>query len=239
MKDKILNRLKKETEKKGFDPVMDHGSDGEIGPVYFAAGLYDDEDGIIDKIYYLEDLDDEDEARKLYEKMDKTDIYPTEGKIWEDVLEDYIIDRFNEFEAEFSIKATIAGGNKIELYRCITLENPEEFIKDLKEKKQYKEYSGAGIYWSWDKDAAECHWAGEGDTYTLTALAGMQSIDYNKTARANLSPALGSEEKEICLKDNSPVVVTKLETEDRDVLFSGKMRTTALVKALRKVIDAD
>jgi len=77
------------------------------------------------------------------------------------------------------------------------------------------------VFWSWEKDAAECHWGGKGETITITALVPMTAIDYAATAWKNMNPSLGRAEKEIQILEGKPITITKVEKGD-EVIFSKK-----------------
>jgi len=242
--DSVLDKLAKEVSKKGFDPILDHGSDGEMASVYYGSELHhlENEDDFIN--YWADELDIaendfnkdtedyKEQARKDYEAWDKTDDYPTEGPLFEEALEGYLDDRWNEFSGEFDYKTTFEG-SRIELYRCVQVKDPAKFIDALRRGVRLKTkggetYKGMGIFWSWDEDASECHWGGGGDTLTITALAPLSSIDYPSTAFNNMNPSLGREEKEITLKDGAPITVTKVVQGD-EVLFEKRRRSQAVL----------
>ena len=175
---KVLDKLEKEVRKKGFDPIMDYGSEDEISRVYYALGSPGNEkeeliDYWADQLNYNDDEHNEEDyyrelAEKDYAKWDKENDFPTEGPVWDEALKNYIDELYSDFESEFYDNTTFVG-TRIELYRCIQVEDPTKFLDALKKGVKFKigkkSYEGAGVFWSWDKDAAECHWGGDGETY--------------------------------------------------------------------------
>lgn len=132
------------------------------------------------------------------------------------VAREWLDRRFREFEDEWDEKTEEEQG-KLVGYRCIGLDNIDAFVKALKNGKYLKGYSGVGRWFSWNKDAAECHW-GKGSKYiTLKALIPYTSIDVKRTLWANMSISTG-EEDEITLKDGSKIYVVEVLTENEDVL---------------------
>ena len=272
--EKFLSSFKSEVLRKGFNPRAYHWgvSDGQSDPsallkstesiygsMFLEAGK-EKEKIIDDWAYQLHDKDFrktgvlqdkgywKELAAKDYAKWDKLGVYPVEGPLWEEVLQNYLKNRFEMFSRKFKAKANFNGVG-IEIYRCLTVENPEKLLEALKKNETYKvgktEYSGAGIFWSWDHEAAKCYWGGSGEAITITALASLSDIDYTLTAELNLNSFyddedenyIGEEEKEIRLKAGSPITITKVDSEENGVIFESKMRTKAcLVTALKKVL---
>ena len=86
----------------------------------------------------------------------------------------------------------------MKVWRCITLKD----INQLKTK-------GVGIYWAYEEGAAEAHWAGGGEPYTLEGQITENAVDWDGTVCANLSPSLGEDEKELRLKEGAPVKILR------------------------------
>lgn len=67
-----------------------------------------------------------------------------------------------------------------------------------------------GVYWSWDKKAAQAHWGEFGNgrvKWRISALIPISSIDWVTTLAMNADPALGEDEKEIRIYDDAPVKI--------------------------------
>lgn len=127
---------------------------------------------------------------------------------------------------------------KLICYREITVpkENLKAFLNAVKQGKKYKPkiYSGIGVYWSWDKDVAEAHWAGKGDAVTLVGLVPLNAIDLEQTAFANMDVSTG-EEKEINVKEGAKIEIINVLDGNGNSLFEGKV---ALVANFKKKVLA-
>lgn len=129
---------------------------------------------------------------------------------------EWLDDRFREFEREWDDKTEEEQG-KLVGYRCLGLDNIEAFVKALKQGKYLEGHEGVGKWFSWNENAAECHW-GKGSKYiTLKALIPYTSIDVKSTLWANMNISL-SDEDEITLKKGSKIFVVEVLTENEDVL---------------------
>jgi len=120
------------------------------------------------------------------------------------------------------------------------------FIKALDEGKFLKSYQGIGVYWSWDKDKAECHWGfhdGHGDEISILAWIDTKNIDYEATVVLNLAPPSGPEEAEVRVKEGSNVKVIEVWDSKGKVIWSGeniikaKVENKILIAALNKILD--
>lgn len=70
-----------------------------------------------------------------------------------------------------------------------------------------------GIYWSWDKEAAEAHWGSFQNGHVkwlLTAEVSANAINWPATLAANGNPGY-EEEKEIQLSHDEPIKLLKVE----------------------------
>jgi oligoribonuclease (3'-5' exoribonuclease)/8-oxo-dGTP pyrophosphatase MutT (NUDIX family) len=123
--------------------------------------------------------------------------------------------QMSNFISTFEKKATIRG-NQIELYRVINITDFDKFYLDLKKGKYQKGYNGLGVYWSWDKNRADSHWGGKGESIVMTALAPISKIDIEATLNLNLHPSLGEDEAEIRLQEKTKIQVTTIERADKD-----------------------
>jgi hypothetical protein len=90
-----------------------------------------------------------------------------------------------------------------EIYRCVSVEDLESFLKDLPSR-------GTGIYWSGNRDKAVCYW-GDSDEYViLTAEADNSSIDWLRTVELSMNPKYAGEE-EIRLLPGKNIKVLEIE----------------------------
>lgn len=70
-----------------------------------------------------------------------------------------------------------------------------------------------GIYWSWDKDAADAHWGDFSDgqvKWRMTGIINMRDVDWESTISMNILPDY-KDEREIRIKEGSPVKLVKVE----------------------------
>lgn len=122
---------------------------------------------------------------------------------------EYIDERWDDFLSEFRNEAE-EDGDLLILYRCIAVKDPRRTMKLLEQGKKTHKEKGLGIYWSWNKEAADCHWAlhaGRAEYMYLVGLTDAQAVDIEGTVVANFVPGRGAEEKEIRLKEGSRVDV--------------------------------
>jgi hypothetical protein len=107
-------------------------------------------------------------------------------------------------------KSEIIKGGRITVWRKITVS--EDWMDHFS-----KEGKHLGIYWTWDPDAAETHW---GD-YTKKSVALIEAevpengVDWNRTVRANIEPAIGDDEKEITLNKGVPLKIVSVEIDGK------------------------
>jgi hypothetical protein len=70
-------------------------------------------------------------------------------------------------------------------------------------------FRNVGIYWSYEKNAADVHWGdGDGVEALLEGQVTRTAVDWESTLALNLSPSMGEDEKELRLFQNAPVRVT-------------------------------
>lgn len=133
---------------------------------------------------------------------------------------DYLDELWWDFHGEFKTHAKTEGNNLVG-YRCIAVEDVEEFIKALKNGKYLQGYSGVGIFFSWKKDAAECHWGDGNESVVVKALIPFTSIDIKRTAMANMDIHTGYDENEITLKKGAKLRVVEILDDDDNNLMDG------------------
>ena len=127
-------------------------------------------------------------------------------------VEDWLRDRWSEFESEFEDKAEEQDGMLLGR-RCLSVDDAEEFLFFVANETPMPEYTGLGVYWSWDKAQAEAHWGKGGESVLVDALIPFESIDPYVMLTQNLIPSTGEDEAEINLKEGSKIFVTHVEIE--------------------------
>lgn len=108
----------------------------------------------------------------------------------------------------------ITKGGWITIYRKMTVD--PKWLNNLKRNKHL------GIFWSWDKHAAEAHWGSFGKGHreiTLISRVKEIHIDWVDTFQLNISPSTGEEEREIRLFKNTPIklIAVWVEGENMDI----------------------
>lgn len=114
--------------------------------------------------------------------------------------QDRIWDAWGEFSHLFD------GEGNATLYRVITA--PENWDPTTRHP---------GIYWSWDKDAADAHWGDFSDGNFKWRMAGVinaKDVDWTSTLAMNVQPDY-KDEKEIRIKDGAPVKLVGVEKLER------------------------
>jgi len=104
--------------------------------------------------------------------------------------------------------------NIIKLYRAITVD--DNWIQHLKSQGKR-----LGIYWSWDDNAAEAHWADNSkkNTAVIEAEINEKYVDWEETFKLNIHPFL-SDEKEIRLYNNTPIKINSITINDEPLDLS-------------------
>lgn len=134
----------------------------------------------------------------------------------------YLEELWWDFVEKFQRHAKVKNGHLIG-YRCIALDNVDKFLNSLKKGKYLKGYSGMGIFFSWNQDAVDCHWGHGSEQIVLKALIPPSSIDFQRTARANMDILTGSDEDEITVKKGAKILVEQvLDRKGNNLLDSKK-----------------
>jgi hypothetical protein len=100
-----------------------------------------------------------------------------------------------------------------------------------------------GIYWAYDKSGSEHYkraWGDHGNDYWLEALIPWSSVDLRETLRLGLHPsARHINEREIRLKQNSPVTLTKINGKKvkQEVMAHATPTWRTLLLAKYKVVS--
>jgi GNAT superfamily N-acetyltransferase len=150
--------------------------------------------------YYLspeekEELMDEDDIIET-ERFKKWLLYEVESKI---------------DDAIYDIKHKITPDGYIRLWRVMTVD--DDWLDRLPHTG-----NRLGVFWSFEKDAAEAHWGGkESNVVRIESAIGEKYINWEQTIESNIDPNLGEEEKEITLFKNTPLKILALEVNDKKV----------------------
>lgn len=131
-------------------------------------------------------------------------LYPIEGGEWDEAVSVAISSIFEDFVFAFRGKAESEGDGLL-ITRCLGVDSIEDFIAALEESETLPGYEGLGIYWSWDRDKADCHWGKGSNKIYVHAKVSLDDIDYRQTAFVNLDYASEFSEAEITLKPGSEV----------------------------------
>jgi hypothetical protein len=153
----------------------------------------------------------EDEVIEQYieeNELDESDLKPDEKeKIIEEKRRslgmDYLENLSLMIEEKFESKAQIKG-DYIRIFRDISVRDPKVFIQNLKNNIYVEGFDGLGVYWSYDHHSAEAHWGYDGgEIVTISALVKIEDLDLEEILMINLSPSLGYDEAEVCLKEGT------------------------------------
>lgn len=194
----ILDKLAKEVDKKSFAKDFENNLDLSSG--------------VEDNIFYY----------TTYKAEDFEDgEFPIEGEEWDEALAEYIDSAWNEFTSRFR-KATEEDAEGIYITRCIGVDDAEEFVEALKEGRTIQDYKGLGIYWSWDKSKADCHWGQGSDHITVHGFVDVGDINYWHTAVMNLHPSMGEDEAEIRIVEGADLMVLSVEDSKGNEIWDGE-----------------
>jgi hypothetical protein len=175
---------------------------------------------------WLKGLEEEDIEERLLWGEDFEDLSKKERKELEkEKADDWLVERIDEFCRDLKTKAKWDGG--LLMYRCIAVNNIEDFISKLKDKKFQKGYSGIGVFWAWDAEAADCHWGDGKHRITVVGRVPLSAINFYTTARANTDFHTHSE-AEIQLKEGSQVEILGVrKNADAKELLETKIKVPA------------
>jgi hypothetical protein len=165
------------------------------------------------------------------------EFFQTNGDIWNELQEsstedpeevfDFIVDNHLE-TLQYFIEATIeeylydlekyTKDSNIIIYREISCD--DKFLEELKEGKVEK----LGIYWSFEEDAAEAHWAKAGHNRKILFVAKVNGkyIDEEGTLTSWLHPYTGKEERELRIIEGSPVSLIEVKEGQKKIEFKNK-----------------
>lgn len=145
-----------------------------------------------------------------------------EGLTDDELIHEHISERVSDFLSEFDNSAT-DDGDKLIVYRCLSVADQDEFLFHIAHGEPAEGYDGLGVFWSWDKDKAGCHWGsgssgqGSGDV-VVEALVSTSDVDIAATLELNLSPSTGEDEAEIRVKEGCKLEVLGVHTSDDEYI---------------------
>lgn len=140
----------------------------------------------------------------------------------EEYIREHLVERFSDFLHEFDNNAN-DDGNKLIVYRCLSVDDQDEFLFRVAHGEPAEGHKGLGVFWSWDKEKAGCHWGsgssgqGSGDV-VVEALVDVKDIDVEATLRLNLSPSTGEDEAEIRVREGAKLEVLGVHTSDDEYI---------------------
>lgn len=147
----------------------------------------------------------------LEDKEDEEIIESEDFKLW---IENEIENKYDD--AVSRLEDIPRENGKIRIWREIAVD--KNWFEHFK-----KEGKRLGIYWSFDRNAAEAHWGynqdGKNIYAKIEAIVDEKYIDWVDTIKCNLNFYTGEEEKEIRLFKNTPIKIEKLwiNLEEQDI----------------------
>ena len=145
------------------------------------------------KLDYLDVDNNEIEESEEYKEYFTDILKNNYQEVWENIYE-----RINDTD------------NTITLYRAIKVN--ENWFKNL-DKPQKR---NMGIWWSWDKNACDTHWAqSQPNTVIITTIIEENKVNWIESLRANIHPNY-QEEKEIQLYEGTKIKISAIEFDGDD-----------------------
>ena len=98
------------------------------------------------------------------------------------------------------------------------IDSQDSFI--VEDKKAHKRL---GIYWSWDRTAAEAHWGKFDKGYRTVKLISKikeKHVDWHDTFELNINPSIGEAEREIRLFKNTPIKLNAIIVDRKPIDIS-------------------
>lgn len=167
----------------------------------------DDAERMFDEYKYNNDFDIKMDFDEFMENDDNAEDF----KDWLTYEMKY---RFDEKKDLFDKLFFTGGGGKITIFRAMKVS--KKWLKSL-----MKPNAKLGIYWAYEKNAAEPHWGynnkGRTETAVLQTSVTEDQVDWNKTFEANLHPSLGEQEKEIRLKEDAKIHLEVLLVNNNEI----------------------
>jgi hypothetical protein len=109
--------------------------------------------------------------------------------------------------------------NQIKIYRKISVSN--SWTQKLENTER-----PLGIYWAWEKDAAEAHWGYDKGLkeVTLESSVSIDAIDWITTMQLNINPFY-NEEKEIRVIAGTPLkLIAVYDDKDKSLLLTPQIK---------------
>lgn len=153
----------------------------------------------------------------IYRKIRSDDFWPeylesvreeNPGTTKKEAIEYWVEDRWTYFLEDLD-NVEVSDG-KLIIYRCLSVENPEMIAETLSRGTADQNYSGLGIYWTWDAAKAECYWGERDRDLFMKGSVGLKAVDPKGTVLANFQPSLGPDECEIRLFSGMPIELLRL-----------------------------
>jgi hypothetical protein len=165
------------------------------------------------------------------------EFFQMNGDIWNELQEKSIEDpeeafyfiKDNHLETlQYFIEATIEEyiydleiyyeNSNISIYREISCD--DEYLYKLKEGN----VESLGIYWSFEEDTAEAHWAKAGHDRKILFVASVNGkhIDVEGTLTSWLHPYTGKEERELRILEGSAVSLIEVKEGENKIKFKNK-----------------
>lgn len=179
-------------------------------------GLYGDKQEQIKeeaKRDYKFDNNIDDEAFDEEDSDFKKFLQEKEEEELKNLAHDWFYDRLADFTSDLEIK-TETHELGIVCRRAIEVEDDGEFIFHLHYGLPIGDFTGLGVCWSWDKNAAEAHWGSGGILMEVDAIIPWSAIDQHLTFALNMNPTLGEDEAEIRVFEGHELIVLSVNGEE-------------------------
>jgi len=164
-------------------------------------------DNFLDELFLYSYADEH--GKDLEDLIDSDFVDTKEFEEWYKYeMESLFHETFNKFHYD------ILNGLIIPIWRAITVK--DNWVNHL------EKFGGRlGIYWSWDKNAAEPHWGYDNGKISILieSEVNVDHIDWIETIQLNMHPSY-KEEKEIRLFKNTPLKIKRLEINEEEIDIS-------------------
>jgi hypothetical protein len=113
------------------------------------------------------------------------------------------------------IRRELLNDGKMKIWRAMTVSSDWE-------SKLPNQVKHLGVYWSWDKSAAEPHWGYSNDkplNVIMEAEVDEIAVDWEPTIRLNIEP-VSYEEKEVRLVKGSKINITSITIDGTEIDIS-------------------
>ena len=181
-------------------------------------------------------------GNNVYRLASPLDQIPTWEKVWESAKnydatyyreEAYMQGRDEDDPEDVALAAELVKDDVWELYRGIVSMLRDEMDgadcwreMTLEGEPDLVTLDPLGIYWSYDKEAAEAHGGGYGERVTYRARVDLKNVDVPYTVNVHLDLDSGPQEKEVGFHEGARIWVYDVELDDGTVLPINDWRTT-------------